>query len=162
MKEDLSTSKVALYRLRVGILLHQELDTKDLQKKVNNAQLAHVLGPIFGHYSSFCILQFFSVFFCIYTLYFCFSADLILMLVLNTTHKTTQLPLLSFCWCTQTGFLKTFLMTNMRERFKPCKNCECCPVSQLIVKYYLKQRLSRIQVLNCWYCKQCLKCHKSL
>ena len=35
------------------------------------------------------------------------------------------------------------------------KNCECCPVSQLIVR---KQRLSWIQVLNCLYCNQCLKC----
>ena len=39
------------------------------------------------------------------------------------------------------------------------KNCECCPVSQLIDR---KQRLSLIQVLNCQYCNQCLKCHKSL
>ena len=37
------------------------------------------------------------------------------------------------------------------------KNCECCPVSQLIDRY---QRLSRIQVLNCQNCNQCLKCHK--
>ena len=39
------------------------------------------------------------------------------------------------------------------------KNCECCPVSQLIVR---SQRLSRIQVLNCQNCNKCLKCHKSL
>ena len=39
------------------------------------------------------------------------------------------------------------------------KNCECCPVSQLIDR---KQRLLLIQVLNCQYCNQCLKCHKSL
>ena len=39
------------------------------------------------------------------------------------------------------------------------KNCECCPVSQLIVR---KQRLSWIQVLNCQNCSQCLKCQKSL
>ena len=39
------------------------------------------------------------------------------------------------------------------------KNCECCPVSQLIVR---SQRLSWIQVLNCQNCSQCLKCHKSL
>ena len=38
------------------------------------------------------------------------------------------------------------------------KNCECCPVSQLIVKW---QRLSWIQVLICQNCNQCLKCHKS-
>ena len=38
------------------------------------------------------------------------------------------------------------------------KNWECCPVSQLIVRY---QRLSWIQVLNCQNCYQCLKCHKS-
>ena len=38
------------------------------------------------------------------------------------------------------------------------KNCECCPVSQLIVR---KQRLSWIQVLNCQNCNQCLKCHLS-
>ena len=42
---------------------------------------------------------------------------------------------------------------------KHCKNCECCPVSQLIVR---SQRLSWIQVLNCQHCSQCLKCHKSL
>ena len=39
------------------------------------------------------------------------------------------------------------------------KNCECCPVSQLIVR---SQRLSWIQVLNCQNCSQCLKGHKSL
>ena len=39
------------------------------------------------------------------------------------------------------------------------KNCECCPVSQLIVR---SQRLSWIQVLNCQNCSQCLKCNKSL
>ena len=59
-------------------------------KEVKNAQLAHVLGPIFGHYSSFCILHFFSVFICIYTLYFCFSADLILMLVLPPCYRWWQ------------------------------------------------------------------------
>ena len=59
-------------------------------KEVKNAQLAQVLGPIFGHYSSFCILHFFSVFFCIYTLYFCFSADPILMLVLPPCYRWWQ------------------------------------------------------------------------
>ena len=59
-------------------------------KEVKNAQLAHVLGPIFGHYSSFCILHFFFVFFCIYTLYFCFSADPILMLVLPPCYRWWQ------------------------------------------------------------------------
>ena len=39
------------------------------------------------------------------------------------------------------------------------KNCECCPVSQLIVR---SQRLSWIQVLNCQNCSKCLKCNKSL
>ena len=39
------------------------------------------------------------------------------------------------------------------------KNCECCPVSLLIVR---QQRLSWIQVLNCQNCNQCLKSHKSL
>ena len=39
------------------------------------------------------------------------------------------------------------------------KNCECCPVSLLIVR---SQRLSCIQVLNCQNFDQCLKCHKSL
>ena len=38
------------------------------------------------------------------------------------------------------------------------KNCECCPVSQLSVRY---QRLSCIQAPNCQNCNQCLKCHKS-
>ena len=39
------------------------------------------------------------------------------------------------------------------------KNCECCPVSPLIVR---KQRLLWIQVLNCQKFNHCLKCHKSL
>ena len=39
------------------------------------------------------------------------------------------------------------------------KNCECCPVSLLIVR---QQRLSWIQVLNCQNCNQYLKCHRSL
>ena len=39
------------------------------------------------------------------------------------------------------------------------KNCECCPMSLLIVRL---QRLSWIQILNCQNCNQCLKCHKSL
>ena len=39
------------------------------------------------------------------------------------------------------------------------KNCECCPVSLLIVRW---QRLSWIQVLHCRNCNQCLKCHESL
>ena len=47
------------------------------------------------------------------------------------------------------------LMIHIKHR----KNCECCPVSQLIVR---SQRLSWIQVLNCQNCSQCLKCHKSL
>ena len=34
------------------------------------------------------------------------------------------------------------------------KNCECCPVSLLIVR---SQRLSWIQILNCHHCP---KCHK--
>ena len=42
---------------------------------------------------------------------------------------------------------------------KHCKNSECCPVSQLIVR---SQRLSWIQDLNCQSFNQCLKCHKSL
>ena len=39
------------------------------------------------------------------------------------------------------------------------KNCECCPVSLLIVRH---QRLSWIQVLNWQNCNKCLKCHKCL
>ena len=39
------------------------------------------------------------------------------------------------------------------------KNCECCPVSLLIVR---QQRLLWIHVLNCQNCNYCLKCHKSL
>ena len=39
------------------------------------------------------------------------------------------------------------------------KNCECCPVSLLIVR---KQRMSWIQVLNCQNSNQCLNCQKSL
>ena len=38
------------------------------------------------------------------------------------------------------------------------KNCECCPVSLLIVR---NQRLSWIQVLNCQNSNQCLNCQKS-
>ena len=49
--------------------------------------------------------------------------------------------------------LCTFLVVKHR------KNCECCPVSLLIVR---QQRMSWIQVLNCKNCNQCLKCHKSL
>ena len=40
--------------------------------------------------------------------------------------------------------------------YKHHNNCECCPVSLLIVRY---QRLSWIQVLNFQKCNQCLKCH---
>ena len=43
--------------------------------------------------------------------------------------------------------------------YKHRKNCECCPVSLLIVR---KQRLSEIQVLNCQNSNQCLNCQKSL
>ena len=39
------------------------------------------------------------------------------------------------------------------------KNCECCPVSLLIVR---SQRLSWIQFLKCQRCNQCLKSLKSL
>ena len=51
--------------------------------------------------------------------------------------------------------IKKYLVKFKKHR----KNCECCPVSQLIVR---SQRLSWIQVLNCQNCSQCLKCHKSL
>ena len=50
-------------------------------------------------------------------------------------------------------------MGDQMVNYKHRKNCECCPVSQLIVR---KQRLLLIYVLNCQYCNQCLKCHKSL
>ena len=49
-------------------------------------------------------------------------------------------------------------LTRRNCTIKHRKNCECCPVSQLIV---IQQRLSWIQVLNCQNCNQCLKCHKS-
>ena len=39
------------------------------------------------------------------------------------------------------------------------KNCECCPVSLLIVR---KQRMSWIHVLNCQNSNQCLNCQNSL
>ena len=52
--------------------------------------------------------------------------------------------------------LSTFLNTGYKSKHR--KNCECCPVSQLIVRY---QRLSWIQVFNFQNCNQCLKCHKS-
>ena len=50
-----------------------------------------------------------------------------------------------------------FLVQTIRTK-KHRKNCKCCPVSQLIVRW---QILSGIQVLNCQNCYQCLKCHKS-
>ena len=50
-------------------------------------------------------------------------------------------------------------VTWLQRDFKHRKNCECCPVSLLIVG---QQRMSWIQVLNCKDCNQCLKCHKSL
>ena len=43
---------------------------------------------------------------------------------------------------------------NKKKKKKHRKNCECCPVSLLIVR---KQSLSRNQVLNCQKCNQCLK-----
>ena len=45
------------------------------------------------------------------------------------------------------------------EPNKHCKNCECCPVSLLIVR---RQRLLWIQGLNFQNYNQCPKCHKSL
>ena len=56
-----------------------------------------------------------------------------------------------------TGFSVPFQIhkTNFR---KHRQNCECCPVSLLIVR---SQRLSWIQVLNCQHCNQC-QGHKSL
>ena len=54
---------------------------------------------------------------------------------------------------------KEMIYTDSEEKKeKHRKNCECCPVSQLIVR---KQRLSWIQVLNCQNCNLCLKWHKS-
>ena len=46
-------------------------------------------------------------------------------------------------------------LCKLRTLCKHRKNCECCPVSQLIVR---TQRLSWIQVLNCQIYNQCLKC----
>ena len=40
---------------------------------------------------------------------------------------------------------------SQKYRYKHRKNCECCPLSQLIVRL---QRLSWIQVLNCQYYNQ--------
>ena len=55
--------------------------------------------------------------------------------------------------------LKQTEKENRKLITKHHKNCECCPVSLLIVR---SQRLSWIQVLNCQNCSQCLKTHKSL
>ena len=52
-----------------------------------------------------------------------------------------------------------YFQTTLLYMNKHRKNCECCPVSLLIVR---KQRLSRIQVLNCQNSNQCLNCQKSL
>ena len=56
-----------------------------------------------------------------------------------------------------------FSSTSSPENTDWCKkhrkNCECCPVSLLIVRW---QRLPWIQVLNCQNFNQCLKGHKSL
>ena len=45
----------------------------------------------------------------------------------------------------------TQLRYSKNNQRKHRKNCECCPVSQLIVR---QQRLSLIQVLNCQYYNQ--------
>ena len=61
-----------------------------------------------------------------------------------------------FTICT---LLKLYTIDNVAgSGTKHRKNCECCPVSLLIVRW---QRLSWIQVLNCKNCNQCLNCHKS-
>ena len=66
-------------------------------------------------------------------------------------------------WIGTTGLSLYFVERCQKNPNNYKKNiariCECCPVSQLIVRW---QRLSWIQVLNCQYCNQCLKCHKSL
>ena len=54
---------------------------------------------------------------------------------------------------------KNLIIYLTKYSLKHRKNCECCPVSQLIVR---SQTLSWIQVLNYQNCSQCLKCHKSL
>ena len=64
-----------------------------------------------------------------------------LLMVPATDHHIQLLLLIDFGWLCQK---------------KHRKNCECSPVSQLIVRW---QRLSWIQVLNCLYCNRCLKCH---
>ena len=60
----------------------------------------------------------------------------------------------SFCGQRDPGYSDTLIDRQKKTR----KNCECCPVSLLIVR---QQRLSNIQVLNCQTCNQCPKCHKS-
>ena len=57
--------------------------------------------------------------------------------------------------------------SSIKPSLKPCqdsvikyrKNCECCPVSLLIVRSYWW--LSWIQVLNCLKCKKCKQFHAS-
>ena len=63
------------------------------------------------------------------------------------------------------SFLIAFLTVSQEPPFprlsgdcKHRKNCECCPVSQLIVRYWM---IVWIQVLNCQKCNQCLKCQVS-
>ena len=58
------------------------------------------------------------------------------------------------------GFHVMIQLCNLWPGFrkKHRKNCECCPLSHLIVR---EQRLSWIWVLNCKNCNQCLNCHKS-
>ena len=49
------------------------------------------------------------------------------------------------------------MFTSLKKKHR--KNCECCPVSFLIVRW---QKLSWIQVLTCQNCDRCVKSHKSL
>ena len=60
---------------------------------------------------------------------------------------------------THTSWSKFHIVPPFFSLKKHRKNCECCPVSPLIVR---QQRLSWIQVLNCRNRNQCLKCHKSV
>ena len=84
-------------------------------------------------------------------------------LVTNSlTHSLTVLLLLTLLSDPRDLWPLRYLFRVMRRHDmtkKHRKNCECCPVSQLIVR---SQRLSWIQVLNCQNCSQYLKYHKSL
>ena len=74
-------------------------------------------------------------------LYLCYSVATQMPLLFE---KSAMVARVNKAWLHKTGFAHWALCERKNR-----KNCECCPVSQLIVR---KQRLSWIQVLNCLYC----------